>query len=114
MDNWPADQVERWQLDRLVLYSRNARIHSSTQIDQIAASMRDRGWTNPVLADENGTIIAGHGRVAAAQKLGLTEVPEAAGRGLNTTHNLKVVGLNPTPATNKKPPSCGFFVVRTL
>ena len=84
MENWPADQVERWQLDRLVLYSRNARIHSSTQIDQIAASMRERGWTNPVLADENGTIIAGHGRVAAAQKLGLTEVSPKLRVGAST------------------------------
>jgi DNA modification methylase len=81
MENWPADRVERWPLDRLVLYSRNARTHSPAQVDQIAASMREWGWTNPILTDEDGTIIAGHGRVAAAQKLGLPEVPVMIARG---------------------------------
>jgi DNA modification methylase len=81
MEKWPADQVERWPLDRLVPCARNARTHSPAQIDQIAASMREWGWTNPVLADENGTLVAGHGRVAAAQKLGLTEVPVMIARG---------------------------------
>jgi DNA modification methylase len=81
MHDWPADHVERWPLDRLVLYSRNARTHSPAQVDQIAASMREWGWTNPILTDEDGTIIAGHGRVAAAQKLGLTEVPVMIARG---------------------------------
>jgi DNA modification methylase len=81
MHDWPADHVERWPLDRLVLYPRNARTHSPAQLDQIAASMREWGWTNPILTDEDGTIIAGHGRVAAAQKLGLTEVPVMIARG---------------------------------
>jgi DNA modification methylase len=81
MENWPADRVERWPLDRLVLSPRNARTHSPSQIDQIVASMREWGWTNPVLADENGTLIAGHGRVAAAKKLGLTEAPVMIAHG---------------------------------
>jgi hypothetical protein len=46
---WPADQIERWPIDRLVPYARNARTHSEAQIDQIAASIREWGWTMPVL-----------------------------------------------------------------
>jgi len=75
MEAWPADHVERWPLERLVPFARNARTHSSTQVDQIAASMREWGWTNPVLVDEAGTIIAGHGRIEAAKKLGVSEAP---------------------------------------
>jgi len=62
VEHWPANHVERWPLDRLIPFARNARTHSTAQIDQIAASMREWGWTNPVLVDEAGTIIAGHGR----------------------------------------------------
>jgi DNA modification methylase len=75
MQTWPADHVERWPLQRLVPFARNARTHSSSQVDQISASMREWGWTNPILVDEQGTIIAGHGRVEAAKKLGLSEAP---------------------------------------
>lgn len=71
----PADKVERWSIDRLVPYARNARTHSDEQVAQIAASIKEWGWTTPVLADPTGQIIAGHGRVMAARKLGLTEVP---------------------------------------
>lgn len=60
---------------RLVPYAKNARTHSAAQVDQIAASIREWGWTVPILVDEQGTIIAGHGRVLAAQKLGIAEVP---------------------------------------
>ena len=56
-------------------YARNARTHSDHQIAQIAASIREWGWTNPVLVDEVGTIIAGHGRVLAARKLRIADVP---------------------------------------
>jgi ParB-like chromosome segregation protein Spo0J len=66
---WPADSVMRRPIDDLVPYARNARTHSPAQIDQLAASMIEWGWTNPVLVDEHGGIIAGHGRVMAAQKL---------------------------------------------
>ena len=79
--HWPADNVERWRLDRLVAFARNARTHSAAQVDQIAASMREWGWTNPILVDEEGTIIAGHGRVEAARKLGLAEAPVMVARG---------------------------------
>ena len=72
---WPADKVERWPIERLVPYARNARTHSPAQVDQIASSIREWGWTNPVLVAEDGTIIAGHGRVLGARKLRILEVP---------------------------------------
>jgi DNA modification methylase len=78
---WPADQVQRWPLDRLTPYARNARTHSAEQVAQIASSIQEWGWTVPVLVDEDGTIIAGHGRVLAAQRLGLAEVPVMIARG---------------------------------
>lgn len=56
MEAWPADRVERWALERLLPFARNARTHIPAQVDQIAASMREWGWTNPVLVDEAGTI----------------------------------------------------------
>jgi ParB/Sulfiredoxin domain len=70
-----ADRIELWPTDRLRPYERNPRTHSETQVDQIAASMVEFGWTNPVLVDEQGDILAGHGRLLAARKLGLAEVP---------------------------------------
>jgi DNA modification methylase len=78
---WPADHVERWPLSRLIPYARNARTHSDVQVAQIAASIREWGWTVPVLVNEDGTIIAGHGRVLAAQRLALPEVPAMVARG---------------------------------
>jgi ParB-like chromosome segregation protein Spo0J len=78
---WPADHVERWPIDRLIPYARNARTHSDAQISQIAASIREWGWTMPVLVDEAGTLIAGHGRVLAANQLGLPSVPTMTARG---------------------------------
>lgn len=59
----------------LIPYAKNSRTHDEAQIAQIAASIREFGWTNPVLLDGNNGIIAGHGRVLAAQKLGETQVP---------------------------------------
>jgi hypothetical protein len=78
---WPADRVERRSVASLVPYARNARTHSDEQVAQIAASIREWGWTTPVLVDENGGIIAGHGRVMAARKLGLAEVPVMVAAG---------------------------------
>ena len=72
---WPADRVERWPIERLIPHAKNARTHSPTQVDQIAASIREWGWTTPVLVDDDATIIAGHGRVLAARKLRIPEVP---------------------------------------
>jgi len=77
----PADKVERWAIDRLVPYARNARTHSDEQIGQIAASIKEWGWTTPVLVDEQGGIIAGHGRTLAAQRLKMAEVPVMVAKG---------------------------------
>jgi DNA modification methylase len=62
-------------IDALLPYARNSRTHSDEQIEQIVASMREFGWTNPVLVGDDGVIIAGHARVLAARQLGMTEVP---------------------------------------
>ena len=78
---WPADSVERRRIDSLIPYARNSRTHSDEQVAQIAASMREWGWTNPVLVDEAGGIIAGHGRILAARKLGLDEAPVMVAKG---------------------------------
>ena len=78
---WPADKVERWPLTKLIPYARNARTHSDEQVAQIAASIREFGFTIPVLVDEQGTLIAGHGRVLAAHQLGVTDVPTMVARG---------------------------------
>lgn len=72
---WPSDALERRSVASLIPYARNARTHSEAQVAQIAASIREWGWTNPVLIDETGGIIAGHGRVMAARKLKIEEVP---------------------------------------
>ena len=67
--------IERVNIAALTAFSGNPRTHSDTQIDQIAVSIREFGWTNPILVDAGGTIIAGHGRLAAATRLGLDQVP---------------------------------------
>jgi ParB family transcriptional regulator, chromosome partitioning protein len=64
-----------WPLDRLVPYERNARTHSAEQVAQIAASIQEFGFTNPILVDGADGILAGHGRLAAAKDMGLAEVP---------------------------------------
>ena len=68
-------KLELWPIDRLVPYDRNARTHSQEQIAQIAASIQEFGFTNPILVASDDGIIAGHGRLAAAKDLGLNEVP---------------------------------------
>jgi hypothetical protein len=70
-----ADRIELWPIDRLRPYERNPRTHSEGQVDQIAASIVEFGWTNPILVDESAGILAGHGRLLAARKLGLADVP---------------------------------------
>jgi DNA modification methylase len=70
-----VNRIELWPVERLVPYERNARTHSATQIAQIAASIVEFGFNAPILVDSNAGIIAGHGRLMAARKLGLPEVP---------------------------------------
>jgi ParB-like chromosome segregation protein Spo0J len=66
---WPSDRIERRSIASLVPYARNARTHSDEQVAEIAASIREWGWTVPILVDDQGGLIAGHGRVLAAKKL---------------------------------------------
>ncbi|WCT26022.1 site-specific DNA-methyltransferase [Acidovorax temperans] len=68
-------QIEYRPIEALIPYARNSRTHSDAQVAQIAASIREFGWTNPVLVDGSNGIIAGHGRVLAARKLGFEQVP---------------------------------------
>ena len=69
------NQIESIKIDQLVPYARNSRTHSDIQVSQIAASIQEFGFTNPVLIDEDDHIIAGHGRVLAAKRLGMDSVP---------------------------------------
>lgn len=68
-------EIERWPLARLIPYARNARTHCEEQVAQIAGSIAEFGFVNPVLVGEDGVMVAGHGRVLAARQLGLAEVP---------------------------------------
>jgi 16S rRNA G966 N2-methylase RsmD len=77
----PADKVEQWDINRLVPYARNSRTHSDEQVAQIAASIKEWGFTTAVLVDEQGGIIAGHGRTLAAQRLKMTTVPVMVAAG---------------------------------
>jgi ParB-like chromosome segregation protein Spo0J len=72
---WQASKIERWPIDKLIPYARNPRTHSDEQVARIAASIVEFGWTSPILVDTNAGILAGHGRLLAARKLGLKEAP---------------------------------------
>jgi DNA modification methylase len=68
-------QIEQIEVSKLIPYAKNSRTHDDAQVAQIAASIKEFGWTNPILIDGDKGIIAGHGRLMAARKLGLTKVP---------------------------------------
>lgn len=70
-----AEKIETRPVAALIPYAGNSRTHSKSQIKQIAASIKEFGFTNPVLISNDGDIVAGHGRVLAATLLGLDEVP---------------------------------------
>ena len=80
-----AKHIEEWPVDRLIPYACNPRTHSENQVAQIAASIREFGFTNPILVDTNADIIAGHGRLLAARKLNLSTVPVIVLDHLNET-----------------------------
>jgi len=84
-------QLEYWPLDRLIPYARNARTHSPAQVAEIAGSIRAFGFSNPILVGEGADIIAGHGRLAAARRLGLTEAPVIVLRGLTEVQRRQLV-----------------------
>tara|TARA_R110002072_G_scaffold246432_6_gene405710 strand:- start:3974 stop:5239 length:1266 start_codon:yes stop_codon:yes gene_type:complete len=70
-----VETVEHWSLQRLIPYAKNARTHDDTQVSQIAGSIAEFGFVNPILVGDDNVIIAGHGRLMAAQQLGLDSVP---------------------------------------
>ena len=73
--SFAPERIEHWPLDRLKPYARNAKSHGADQVAKIAASLANYGWTNPVLVSADGEVIAGHGRILAAEQLGLTDAP---------------------------------------
>src|SRR5215216_2816714 len=73
--------IEMWPIGQLRPYERNSRRHSPQQIEQIAASIRQWGWTMPILAADDGMVLAGHGRLAAGKLLGFTQVQVIVARG---------------------------------
>jgi DNA modification methylase len=68
-------QVERWSIDQLIPRVTDPRTHTPEQVAQVAASMREFGWTNPILVGADNDVLAGHARLLAARQLGMTEVP---------------------------------------
>src|SRR6266478_6446349 len=70
-----ARHIELWAIEKLIPFARNPRTHSDAQVAQIAASIAEFGFNNPILVDTNAGIIAGHGRMLAARKLQLQQVP---------------------------------------
>jgi len=68
-------QVTLWAIDRVIPYARNARDISQTAIDKVAASIKEFGWRQPIVVDNEAVIVAGHTRLLAARKLGLSAVP---------------------------------------
>ena len=74
-ENWPAKEIVQRNVAELIPYDRNPKDHPESQVEQIANSIRQWGWTMPILIDEGGNVIAGHGRLYAAQSLEIEEVP---------------------------------------
>ncbi len=97
---WPADKVERRPLASLIPSARNARTHSDAQVAQIAGSIAEFGFVNPVLVGDDGVIVAGHGRVLAARKLGLAEVPVIVLAHLSPTQRRALMIADNQIATN--------------
>jgi hypothetical protein len=84
-------QIVQRKIEDLIPYIKNSRTHSADQIAQIAASIKEFGWTNPVLVDGENGIIAGHGRVMAARKLKFTEVPTIELKDLTKTQKMAYI-----------------------
>ena len=100
---WPAERVELWSSERLIPYGANPRLHSETDVEKIAASILKWGWTNPVLVDEQGGLIAGHGRAAAAARLGLKSIPVIVARGWSEEESRPIAW----PTMNWRPGAVG-------
>lgn len=79
--DWPASQVEMRAVSGLTPYAKNARAHSKEQVAKIVNAIKKWGWTMPILVDEDGEVIAGHGRLLAAEALKIEQVPVIVARG---------------------------------
>lgn len=90
-------------LNLMMVYAKNARTHSTEQVEKIIGSIKKYGWTNPILLDESGQVIAGHGRLLAAEKIGFDPVPTITLLGL-TDAEKKAYRL----ADNKLPLDAGW------
>lgn len=90
-------------LNSMIVYAKNARAHSTEQVEKIIGSIKKYGWTNPILLDESGEVIAGHGRLLAAEKIGFDPVPTITLFGL-TDAEKKAYRL----ADNKLPLDAGW------
>lgn len=75
MANWAADKIQQKNVNSLIPYDRNPNMHPASQIEELAQSIRQWGWTIPILIDENDMVLAGHGRLFAAKKLDMETVP---------------------------------------
>jgi ParB-like chromosome segregation protein Spo0J len=101
---WPADKVERWAIDRLIPYAKNARTHSDAQVAAIAASIKEWGWTTPALVGEDSGLIAGHARVLAARQLGIAKIPVMVAAGWTEAQKRAYVLANGNfPVLSKQP-----------
>ena len=84
-------QVAYWPVEKLIPFARNPRTHSDAQVAQIAASIQAFGWTNPILVDPDGILVAGHARAEAGRKLGMAEVPVIVLSGLSEAQRRALV-----------------------
>ena len=105
---WPAAKVEIWPIGRLTTNPRNARIHAPEQIEQIRASLREFGWTMPVLVRENGILIAGHGRLDAAKLEGIKEGADHRRPRLERRRSAKPTQLCDNKLTERSSPGRGI------
>jgi len=71
----PALKIEQWDIERVLPYAANAKVHPGSQVLELAASITQFGFVNPILVDINGVVVAGHGRLLAADQLGMEKVP---------------------------------------
>jgi len=85
--------IEMWPIGQLRPYERNSHRHSPEQIEQIAASIREWGWTMPILAADNGMVLAGHGRLAAGKLLVLPRCPHRGARLRSAPMSLRIIAM---------------------
>ena len=90
---WPADRVELWPTETLIPYANNPRLHSAADIERIVASILKWGWTNPVLVDEQGVLIAGHGSGRRRGAADLKSIPGIVAHGCSVEESRPIAWL---------------------